>query len=52
MTEMVLFHSVFVALKARSPLTINVNPDDYKLAGEKRLFQGYAIVLRYQPMLS
>jgi hypothetical protein len=38
---MVLFHCAFVALKARCPLTINVNPDDYKLAGEDRLFHGY-----------
>jgi hypothetical protein len=41
--EMVLFHEAFVALKARCPRTINVNPDDYRLAGEKRLFQGYPL---------
>jgi hypothetical protein len=38
--EMVLFHATFVALKARCPLTVNINPDDYKLSGEERLFQG------------
>lgn len=42
--EMVLFHAAFVALKARCPLTVNVNPDDYRLTGEKRLFQGYDFV--------
>ena len=41
--EMVLFHSAFVALKARCPLTIKPHPDDYKLAGEKKLFQGYVV---------
>ena len=40
--EMVLFHASFVALKARCPLTINVNEEDYRLAGENRVFQGYA----------
>jgi hypothetical protein len=39
--EMVLFHATFVALKARCPLTVNINPDDYKLSGEERLFQGW-----------
>ena len=38
--EMVLFHAAFVALKARCPLTVKVPSDDYKLAGEKLLFQG------------
>jgi len=38
---MVLFHTTFVALKARCPLTVDTNPEDYKLAGEHRLFQGY-----------
>jgi hypothetical protein len=37
---MVLFHAAFVALKARCPLTININLDDYSLAGEKTLFRG------------
>ena len=40
--EMVLFHASFVALKARCPLTINVNEEDYRLAGENKVFQGYA----------
>lgn len=38
--KMVLFHSAFGALKSRSPLTINITPDDVVLAGERRLFQG------------
>jgi hypothetical protein len=37
---MVLFHAAFTALKARCPLTTGVHPDEYKLAGEKKLFQG------------
>ncbi|TVY60821.1 hypothetical protein LSUE1_G007002 [Lachnellula suecica] len=41
--RMVLFHSAFVALKARCPLTININPDDYVLAGEETLFRAQII---------
>ena len=41
-TELVIFHAAFVALKARCPLTISVNPDDYRLAGEDKLFSAYA----------
>lgn len=37
-TEMVLFHSTFLALKSRSPLTITIDPFDYRLSGEKRVF--------------
>jgi hypothetical protein len=40
-TEMVLFHSAFGALKSRCPLTLQVYPDDVCLGGEKRLFLGY-----------
>jgi hypothetical protein len=47
--EMVLFHSAFGALKSRSPLTINITPDDVVLAGEKRLFQGYLFYLFFDP---
>jgi hypothetical protein len=39
MAEMVLFHASFVALKSRCPLTVTVNSDDFRLSGEKRLFQ-------------
>jgi hypothetical protein len=42
---MVLFHATFVALKAWCPLTVNTNPDEYKLAGEDRLFLGYPMLL-------
>lgn len=36
---MVLFHACFVALKIRSPQTVTLNINDYRLASEKRLFQ-------------
>jgi hypothetical protein len=36
---MVLFYCTFVALKARNTLTVQMHPDEYKLAREKRLFQ-------------
>lgn len=39
-TEMVLFHQTFLSLKSRSPLTITINPSDYRLSGEKRVFWG------------
>lgn len=39
MLEMVLFHASFVALKSRCPLTVNANPEDFRLSGEKILFQ-------------
>ncbi|RDW72053.1 hypothetical protein BP5796_08087 [Coleophoma crateriformis] len=38
-TEMVLFHCTFVSLKARSPETFRMHPDDYRLGGERKLFQ-------------
>ncbi|TVY93888.1 hypothetical protein LAWI1_G000531 [Lachnellula willkommii] len=41
--RMVLFHAAFVALKARCPLTININPEDYSLAGENILFRAQII---------
>ncbi|TVY46216.1 hypothetical protein LOCC1_G002527 [Lachnellula occidentalis] len=41
--RMVLFHAAFVALKARCPLTININPEDYSLAGEQILFRAQII---------
>ncbi|CAG8958513.1 hypothetical protein HYFRA_00009828 [Hymenoscyphus fraxineus] len=41
--RMVLFHSAFLALKARCPLTVRINPDEYKLSGEIVLFQGKII---------
>ncbi|RDL42259.1 Uncharacterized protein BP5553_02238 [Venustampulla echinocandica] len=41
--RMVLFHAAFVALKARCPLSINVNPNDYGLAGEDVLFRGQIV---------
>jgi len=44
---LVLFHAAFVALKLRCPLTLNVNPSDFNLTGEMKLFQGYAPPLIY-----
>ncbi|KUI66187.1 hypothetical protein VM1G_01514 [Cytospora mali] len=37
--ELVIFHCAFIALKSRNTLTVSVNPREYKLHGEKRLFQ-------------
>ncbi|KAH8652804.1 hypothetical protein BGZ60DRAFT_533663 [Tricladium varicosporioides] len=50
--RMVLFHQSFVALKARCPLTINVNPDDYTLSGEKVLFRAQIIDDGFEHALS
>lgn len=50
--KMALFHSAFVALKSRCPLTINPHPDDYKLAGEKRLFQGQIVDDGFEHLLA
>ncbi|KAF9876547.1 hypothetical protein CkaCkLH20_05955 [Colletotrichum karsti] len=41
--ELVLFHNTFVSLKARNALTISMNAREYKLSGEKRLFQAQII---------
>ncbi|RDW66154.1 hypothetical protein BP6252_09789 [Coleophoma cylindrospora] len=37
--KMVLFHCTFVSLKARSPYTFAMHPDDYRLGNERRLFR-------------
>lgn len=50
--EMVLFHSTFVSLKARNALTVNVRVDEYKLAGERRLFQACVHSFRRFPQRS
>jgi hypothetical protein len=36
---MALFHSTFLALKARSEKTVQFNPEDYTLNDERKLFQ-------------
>jgi hypothetical protein len=41
--EMVLFYCTFVCLKARSMKTIQVNPNEFVLRKEKRLFQAQII---------
>ncbi|PSS20120.1 hypothetical protein M430DRAFT_34496 [Amorphotheca resinae ATCC 22711] len=50
--KMVLFHATFVALKARCPLTVAINPDDYRLSGEEELFQGKIIDDGFEHTLS
>lgn len=40
--ELVLMHCTFLALKCRSTLTHNVNPKEFSLSREERLFQAYA----------
>jgi hypothetical protein len=37
--EMVLFYCTFLSLKVRNPLTDKMTPDEYRLSGERRLFQ-------------
>ncbi|KAF6836609.1 hypothetical protein CPLU01_03644 [Colletotrichum plurivorum] len=41
--ELVLFHCTFVSLKARNTLTVSMNAREFKLSGEKRLFQAQII---------
>jgi hypothetical protein len=38
---MVLFHATFMSLKAWCQLTTDIDRDEFKLAGEERLFKGY-----------
>jgi hypothetical protein len=38
-TEMVLVHDAFVALKSRCPLTVACSPEDYILGAERKLLQ-------------
>jgi hypothetical protein len=49
---MVLFHCAFVALKARCPFTITVHPNDYRLSGERRLFQAQILDDGYEHSLT
>jgi hypothetical protein len=37
--EMVLFYCTFLSLKVRNPLTAQMAPEEYRLSGERRLFQ-------------
>ncbi|KAM0287811.1 hypothetical protein ACHAQH_000343 [Verticillium albo-atrum] len=37
--KMILFHCTFLSLKARNARTVQINPLEYKLASERRLFQ-------------
>jgi hypothetical protein len=41
--EMVLFSCSFLSLKVRNPLTPTVAPEEFRLAGERRLFQAQII---------
>ena len=49
---MTLFHATILALKSRSPLTITINPSDYRLAGERRLFTGKIVDDEFHHSLS
>lgn len=49
--EMVLFYCTFLALKARNTLTVQIHPEEYKLAREKRLFQAQIIDDNYKHSL-
>ena len=41
--EMVLFFCTFVSLKARNKMTLQISPHEYKLQGEKLIFQAQII---------
>jgi hypothetical protein len=41
--EMVLFYCTFVSLKVQNPLTAQMAPEEYRLSGERRLFQAQII---------
>ncbi|KAI1417075.1 hypothetical protein F5Y13DRAFT_103982 [Hypoxylon sp. FL1857] len=49
--EMVLFYCTFLVLRVRSQLTLNVNPNEYHLRKERRLFQAQIIDDGYQHVL-
>ncbi|ROW11242.1 hypothetical protein VMCG_01519 [Cytospora schulzeri] len=49
--ELVIFHCAFTALKARNPFTISMGPWEYKIRGEKRLFQANIIDDGYHHIL-
>lgn len=49
--EMVLFYCTFLCLKVCSPLTVNVNPLEFHLRKERRLFQAQIIDDGYQHVL-
>ncbi|KAI8962230.1 hypothetical protein F5Y11DRAFT_357102 [Daldinia sp. FL1419] len=49
--EMVLFYCTFLCLRVRSRLTLNVNPAEFHLRKERRLFQAQIIDDGYQHVL-
>ncbi|KAI1373694.1 hypothetical protein F4677DRAFT_215344 [Hypoxylon crocopeplum] len=49
--EMVLFYCTFLCLRVRSQLTVNVNPNEFQLRKERRLFQAQIIDDGYQHVL-
>lgn len=49
--ELILFHCTFVALKARSPSTVNVNPKDFHLRSQRKEFQAQIIDDDFQHVL-
>ncbi|KAI1442018.1 hypothetical protein F5Y02DRAFT_430310 [Annulohypoxylon stygium] len=49
--EMVLFYCTFLCLRVRSRLTLKINPNEFHLKKEKRLFQAQIIDDGYQHVL-
>ncbi|OTB15944.1 hypothetical protein K445DRAFT_104698 [Daldinia sp. EC12] len=49
--EMVLFYCTFLCLRVRSQLTLNVNPAEFRLRKERRLFQAQIIDDGYRHVL-
>lgn len=39
MAELILFYCAFITLKARHPLTVGIDPMEFKLKGEQPLFR-------------
>ncbi|PQE25798.1 hypothetical protein CJF30_00000510 [Rutstroemia sp. NJR-2017a BBW] len=49
--RLVLFHCSFLALKARSLSTTFIAPEEYRIEGERRLFQGQILDDNFQHSL-
>ena len=49
--EMVLFHCCFGGLKGQNAMTLEVDMDEYKVNGERRLFQAYVLYPTMTPCL-
>ena len=44
---MVLFYCTFASMKARNTLTVQIAPEEFKLHGEKRLFQAWVLTFTF-----